>query len=266
MDIQSLISSGKTEQALQLLEQLTPDAVLLQSRYNGAKRQWGMGMIDHSEWARTQSQINYAALEMYNAKAPKVLIVNAPTIVLNYFNFERQPGNDVGIVNKIFRTFRTMVEDMEYPEADINKGVEMLNDIFGLPELVAKVEQFKMSAYTKNTDAFRLTQRKALVSEILKEEADFKSTIVEIVADEQAKTGWKEAFRLLCEEPSMNRWKNTAGLISARIQDPIFDVSIFSKWAEIEADIDSIADGLFWKRKFEGKLADLKRFLQNNLH
>jgi len=65
--IQELISLGKTEEALELLEQLTTDAVLLQSRYNGAKRQYSMGMIDFSEWSRTQAQINYAALEMMNS-------------------------------------------------------------------------------------------------------------------------------------------------------------------------------------------------------
>jgi len=65
--IQELISLGKTEEALELLEQLTSDAVLLQSRFNGAKRQYSMGMIDFSEWSRTQAQINYAALEMMNS-------------------------------------------------------------------------------------------------------------------------------------------------------------------------------------------------------
>lgn len=65
--IQELISLGKTEEALELLEQLNSDAVLLQSRYNGAKRQYSMGMIDFSDWSRVQAQINYAALEMMNA-------------------------------------------------------------------------------------------------------------------------------------------------------------------------------------------------------
>lgn len=64
--IQDLISLGKTEEALELLGQLTNDAVLLQSRYYGTKKQYNMGMIDFSEWSRTQAQINYAVLEMLN--------------------------------------------------------------------------------------------------------------------------------------------------------------------------------------------------------
>jgi len=62
--IQDLISAGKTEEALDLLGQITTDAVLLQSRYNGTKRQYNMGIIDFSEWSRTQAQINFSILEM----------------------------------------------------------------------------------------------------------------------------------------------------------------------------------------------------------
>lgn len=65
--IQELISLGKSEEALELLEELTSDAVLLQSRYNGAKKQYGIGLIDFSEWSRTQAQVNYAVLEALNS-------------------------------------------------------------------------------------------------------------------------------------------------------------------------------------------------------
>lgn len=58
---------GKTEEALDLLETLTTDAVLLQARFNAAKRQYNMGLVDFNEWSRTLAQINYAALEMANS-------------------------------------------------------------------------------------------------------------------------------------------------------------------------------------------------------
>jgi hypothetical protein len=64
--IQELISLGKTEEALEQLEHLTSDAILLQARYNGAKKQYSMGLIEFSEWSRIQAQINYSALEMVN--------------------------------------------------------------------------------------------------------------------------------------------------------------------------------------------------------
>lgn len=63
-EIRQLIAEGRTEDALALLVKHNSDAVLLQARYNQAKKQQKMGMIDFGEWSRVQSQVNYAALEM----------------------------------------------------------------------------------------------------------------------------------------------------------------------------------------------------------
>lgn len=62
--IQQLIAEGRTEEALAYLATHTSDAVLLQARYNQAKKQQNMGIIDFGEWSRVQAQVNYAALEM----------------------------------------------------------------------------------------------------------------------------------------------------------------------------------------------------------
>lgn len=67
--IQELISLGKTEEALELLGQITTDAVLLQSRYNATKKQYNMGTIDFGEWSRAQAQINFAILDIANGQA-----------------------------------------------------------------------------------------------------------------------------------------------------------------------------------------------------
>ncbi|MBK8425269.1 MAG: toll/interleukin-1 receptor domain-containing protein [Lewinellaceae bacterium] len=69
--IQQLIATGQTEEALQLLVQTKPDAILLQARYNQGKKQYNMGLIEFGEWSRIQAQINYAALELAgSAKSP----------------------------------------------------------------------------------------------------------------------------------------------------------------------------------------------------
>lgn len=62
--IREFIGFGRTEEALTLLEQLTTDAVLLQSRYNAIKRRYSMGLIDFKTLAWMEAQINYAILEL----------------------------------------------------------------------------------------------------------------------------------------------------------------------------------------------------------
>lgn len=89
--IQELISLGKTEEALAALEQLSSDAILLQARFNGAKKQYNMGLIEFSEWSRIQAQINYSVLEMTNAAktttpaaAPTPPVSNKPNVFISY--------------------------------------------------------------------------------------------------------------------------------------------------------------------------------------
>ena len=60
-EIQELLSHDKIEEALKLLPQ-SEDVMLLLVRFNGAKRQYSMGMIDFSEWSRIQNQIAYSVL------------------------------------------------------------------------------------------------------------------------------------------------------------------------------------------------------------
>ena len=64
--LETLISEGKNEEGLRYLASFTKDATILQSRFSAAKQQYGMGLINYSEWSQIQSQINYAALEMMN--------------------------------------------------------------------------------------------------------------------------------------------------------------------------------------------------------
>ncbi len=69
--IQQLIAEGRTEEALALLAQHSSDAILLQARFNAGKKQYNMGLIEFSEWQRTQAQINYAALELASSVEKK---------------------------------------------------------------------------------------------------------------------------------------------------------------------------------------------------
>ncbi len=118
--IQELISLGKTEEALELLGQLTTDAVLLQSRYNGAKRQYSMGLIDFSEWSRTQAQINYAALEIVNSakgENKKSISADAGTFTANSGDISVGKNVSNKTVPKVFITYS--------PEADNDRDAAL---------------------------------------------------------------------------------------------------------------------------------------------
>lgn len=68
--IQQLIAVGQTKDALHLLVQMNPDALLLQAQYNNGEKQFNLGLIDFGEWGRIQARVNFAALEMAVQPAP----------------------------------------------------------------------------------------------------------------------------------------------------------------------------------------------------
>ena len=64
-EVQQLISRGDTESALQLLATRVPDeATLLLAQYSSGKKQYGLNLMDFSEWNRIQARVNFAALEL----------------------------------------------------------------------------------------------------------------------------------------------------------------------------------------------------------
>ena len=264
-EVSRLVSEGRTEEALLLLLKYNSDAVLLQARYKQAKKQQNMGMLDFSEWSKVQAQVNYAALEMARLIDIKNVVVVAPTVVYNFFNFERQPGNDLGTVNKVYDAFNKMERDLDYPQHEIEKGVNILHEIFSLPELVDKVEDFQKSQYKDNTEAYKLQKRKEFVALALTLENDLKLEIKQAVEKEQKETNWREAFALVVAEPTKVRWDNTCNLISNRLKDPIFTTTQQDTWDRLVDRVSEVPEGLLWTRKFKSLLPDIQSFIHTNV-
>jgi hypothetical protein len=76
--IQQLIAEGHTEEALRLLVQANPDAILLQSQFYGAKKQYSLGVLEFAEFGRIQARVNFAALEMASKLPSDAKPVNQP--------------------------------------------------------------------------------------------------------------------------------------------------------------------------------------------
>lgn len=62
--IKKLIRTGYTKDALNLLVQMNPNALLLQAQYNNSEKQFNLGLIEFSEWGRIQARVNFAIWEM----------------------------------------------------------------------------------------------------------------------------------------------------------------------------------------------------------
>lgn len=137
-----MIAEGRTEEALALLAQHSSDALLLQARYNNGKKQYNMGLIEFSEWQRTQAQINYAALELSNSL--KNLPAAPPVVEKNPVSNPVAPVGNTPVQRKVFisynsdniavaRQVRTYLEgnniDVIIDEDDLDAGMSLMGFI-----------------------------------------------------------------------------------------------------------------------------------------
>ncbi len=67
--VKALISQGRIEEALEILNAHYPDATLLLNRLRTAQRERNLGIITFDEWTRTQAQISKAALDLLGSTA-----------------------------------------------------------------------------------------------------------------------------------------------------------------------------------------------------
>lgn len=260
MNIQTLIASGRLEEALSELVKIQPDAILLKGQYASAKRENGLGLLDGDDWRRTVARITHSALEM--AGKTTVFVQNNTYIT---FLKEDQPGNELALFNKIFRALNQMVEDQSFPLAEIGEAVQAFNRHLPVSELVESFEDFQKSKYTKNTEAYRINAYREFVESLLENKQDFIEAVKHIVTEKQTVTGWKEAWELTAQEPTKDRWGNTRKLIDKRLFDAIFSDNQREKWAELSADVDSIKPGMLWKFNFSKILPDLKHWIGQNM-
>lgn len=123
--IQNFIAEGQIEDALDLLvKHLGNDGILLQGRYNSAKKQHNMGVMDYGEWSRALAQISAAALDLAGKIKPANTGAtgNAPAI---------QPVvNSTGNAFKTFISYNHKDQSTAFKVRDYlqDKGVDVILD------------------------------------------------------------------------------------------------------------------------------------------
>lgn len=272
--IKLLISSGETKEALKLLATQHDTGLILQAQFNNGEKQFNLGVIDFAEWGRIQSRVNFAALELAGKLSTTTVIqntvINAQTYVyVNFLSGDREPGTELGTTNKIFRAVERMIEDDDFPLADLEKSTDVLNAIIGLselPELMTAFELFKTENYLNNTAAYQLKHRRAYAEMLAKYRDEITGAVREITTEKNKRTEWKEAWSTFISNPNFERWNETFPLIDSRITSAVFTDEVREMWGEMVADANAIPKGLTWKHKFTMNiLPDLKKFINNVL-
>lgn len=200
--IQQLISEGRTEDALALLAQQTNDALLLQARYNGGKKQYNMGLIDFTEWSRVQAQINYAALDIAERAVPK----NYDQPSVKEFGGDINQSHDLkGVPPKAFISYNHRDKDV----AD-------------------RVKAYLESGGVEVTIDREKIEPGQSISDFIKTSIRTNGYIVSIVSENSLKSGWVGM-------------ESTASLFAEWIADKHFiPLALDDHWSQNEFYIDAL--------------------------
>lgn len=165
--VQQLIVEGRTEEALALLAQYNSEAVLLQARFNQAKKQQNMGLIDFGEWSRVLAQVNYAALAMAsqinvvggnnnivisNTYGSTVNINRGATVVVFISDDELRGKSLRGKLRILFNKLEECNEDRDVTLEKLQRIVHLLFSNFPCAiteDLKDRIEEFELGKFKR---------------------------------------------------------------------------------------------------------------------
>lgn len=259
MNIQNLIASGNTEQALIELCKYTNDGALLLSRFNANKRQFNMGMLENDTYQRANTQINYAALELASKITPSVS-VNITNVTINFSSektfessIESMPLDTlVAEVTKEFKGKPAM--EAWLPLKNDYESYELLGRAFApgyLSELKRKlVELYKV--YWSDAKTEKDAQVKTAVDAIYKSltkaesEAELKQVMVDLDIFAYENKGYERGIIRATSEMAETLEGNKMKLYREYRQD-----SYKSELAKIKAELTEISNRIL--KSLEGK-------------
>lgn len=267
-EVQRLVADARTEQALALLAEHSSDALLLQARYNNGKKQYHMGLIEFTEWQRTQAQLNYAVMELADTIRQQPIVVHTHQSVNVYYIVPQEmPANNLAKFNRIFDGLKRMIQDRNYPLNEIQLAVGFLDEIFGEKLYVDELEKFQLRAYATNTDAYKTEQRRILVELLLSHEEELLIAIDTVVEQEQKTTPWKEAWNLFTKDPTHDRWTHIRDMFEKRLADKtlLFKAGQKKEFAVLADAIDAVPVSPLWKIKTRTFIQRLQDWLVENM-
>jgi hypothetical protein len=207
-EVQGMIALGQTEEALALLAASNvTEAILQQGRYANARKQYGIGVIDYSEWNRIQSQINYALIGILDSLEAKSGVA--------------RPSSNAAVRNvpKVFVSYNH-------------------DDFFAMQSIKSLLESNGIKVIV-DTEEIRPGERfEDFIQRALRENA----FILTIISKNSLLSGWvsKElTATMLLNNLSQRQW------IPVRIDDEMFrEEFFFSAISQIDARIQSLREAV----------------------
>lgn len=264
--IQKLIANGNTDEALELLLQCgMDDALLLRSQFNNGKKNFNLGLVEHSEWQRIQARITYSALEL----ASKL-----PNAQPNSTSFTSPPTNQPTIImdnplKRAKQVFEEIQEDLDNLDYNVRKLQNYCNILDKCTNSTIFHDVLKFN-YLMEADLLlhqKAKEVKTVLELILSKKASVLNRLKEFVAKSNNEVGLSEALNLFKKKPNSENWKLIYDLLFERFSDvTLFDPKVQQIWFKWDDKFKNLKTELDWSIDFKDSTdeRDLWQFIQVN--
>lgn len=265
--IRKLIANGNTEDALELLLQCgMTDALLLQSQFNNGKKNFNMGLVEHSEWQRIQARVNFAALELAN-KLPTSQPNTTPT------SFNSQPTHQVVMdnplkrANRVFEEIQEDLDNLDYNIGKLQGYCKVLDNCTNSSIFGYLMDFAKLAEWNDMQHAQKMEKVKFVLELILSKKDNILNRLREFVSKSNSEIKIGDALRAFKEKPNPNNWSLVYTLLFERFSDTtLFDPKVSQAWFKWDDKFKNLKTELDWSLDFKDSQdeVDIWQFIQTN--
>jgi hypothetical protein len=264
-EVKKLIAGGNLEKALELLVIVDPDVLLLQAQFNNGRKNFNMGLIEHSEWQRISARVTYAALEICN-KMPDNVPATQPSHSTKQTDNNNSMDNPLKRANQVFKEIQDDLDNFDYNVTKLQGYCAILDKCTNSSIFH---DGLKLGDLTdSNLLAPQTKERvKTVLELILSKKESVLNRLKQFVEKSNNEVEMSEALNLFKKKPNSENWKLVYNLLFDRFSDTtLFDPKVQAAWYGWDDKFKDLKTELDWGLDFKNTQdeIDLWEFIKVN--
>lgn len=258
-EIQTLIAAGHTDDALDLLVQTNKNGLLLQAQYNNGKKQYNLGLIDFTEWARIQAGVNNSILEFSDNNST----TTQPSL--------SQKNTQMNILKQFDTIFENLVKNdnaRNWNVTELITAAERLDNIFQTSAFSETVESVQYGSFQNKTSVEKTQILSQFYSDLLKQHDSLRSVVEKAQQKSDNETTFQELLNAFFTKPALKTWNELSASLTTRFADrSLYDVAVEEAWHIWKQKMNQYSNEFTFGIEFGNSQTknDLKVFLDKNL-
>lgn len=257
--IRNLIAESNTEEALKMLASVNKNAILLQAQFNSGKKNFNMGLVEHSEWLRIQAKINFTALELVDELPNKIQQSNSKSETMNF--------NPLKEAKRIFEKVQEDLDTHDYVLNNLKAYCNILDQCLNSNTCIAFVDFATKANWNDKSNAEKKQDVKEALESLMSKKDKILAKLSQHVETKNNEEPLHETLRLFQETPNGKNWDKLFIALTKRFSDTtLFSTDVAKTWAGWKDKLANLKDDFDWSLSFKDTTLeqDLWNFIRIN--